>query len=216
MSYVAMLSDPKIPWSLKRTWRLIKAFFTGIVPNIPKEIVEQRRVNWGKLELDAKQRVLEWTRNRAKNRRASMKETAERSNYMLVGLALFGGLSSSLLASDGSSSASKLYIRLGFTLIAFSTAVLFIAICAKWKVWRRPRQKGESEGDEYLANTVKIQEEVKTKPQPNMELYYEYESYVTRLHKVKILLLVERRSQSIVCYAALLGFALMTRGAWIR
>lgn len=195
--------------NLKRTRQLVACFFTGIVPEIPEEIIKKRREHWRSLTLERKKLLITKIDERAKARRASMGENATRNNYIFAGLAFITAASTNIMLASTTHTAARSVIRIGAPVILTATSILLLAIAAKSKVMRR-KADDHSEADEMLER--ELQAEQHDQENPDMILLHEYEILAFRLHKRKIILLVERRAQLIATYLAIVGLLILILG----
>lgn len=200
-----------------RTWKLLKTFFTGIVADFTPEILDQRRKNWE--ELENKQGFLQTIDDYSIARRKSMYETATRGEYLIIAYVFAGGGDIAALIASNSHSATKVMLKISVTLIILAIIILALAIAAKGKVMKKPRKGGESEPDEFLANAIKLQRAAKANPTEStlkdLQLEDHRDRSFARLHRRKIVLVVERRGQFVAAIIAAAGLIMMGVGLWL-
>ncbi len=197
----------------KRSRELWKCFFTGIVNDLSGEILERREKNWELLE-DREGFLASIDDDWSKARRKSMFETAERASYVIIAYAFFAGGIFNAIIAPGINTAALILLKLSLTKISLATLILILAIAAKAKVMKAPREGGESEPDEMLENAVRVQEQAKKDiSQRDKD---RRDRAFNRLHKRKIVLTVERRAQLVAVWIATVGIIEMLVGIWLR
>lgn len=197
----------------ERSRELWKCFFTGIVKDLSGEILERRERNWGILE-DKEGFLKSIDDDWSKARRKSMFETAERASYVIIAYAFFAGGIFNAIIAPSINKAALILLKLSLTKISLATLILIMAIAAKAKVMKAPREGGESEPDEMLQNAVDVQEQARQNPaQKDKD---RRDRAFNRLHKRKIVLTVERRAQWVAVTIATVGIIEMLVGIWLR
>lgn len=192
---------------MRRTTMLFRAFFTGIVDDIPEAVFHDMEKGWKKLT--DKNGFLDSIKQQSAARRQSMFETATRSNYLMVVTAFVIAANVAMLVAPGGGAASQVLLKISTSMIALAAAILTLAISAKSKVMKRPREGGEVEPEEMLAK-------MSIHPSLDTIQWAQVKSESNKLHKRKIILVVERRAQwaSAVLMAA--GLMVMIVGVCIR
>jgi hypothetical protein len=197
---------------MRRAAMLFKAFFTGIVDELPESILEAMLKKWQKLE--GKDEYLEDVKQQSVSRRKSMFETATRSNYLLVVAAFVIAANVAMIVAPGGSTASQVLLKISTSMIALAAAVLTIAISAKSKVMKRPRKGGEVEPAEML--DAALQAEQSTTTDHDTVKWERVKRESNRLHKRKIILVVERRAQWIPAILMAAGLLVFIVGVCVR
>ena len=147
---------------MRRLKELLKAFFTGIVSDIPEPILQAMASNWSKLQDKAD--FMATVKARSDARRQSMYETATRSNYLLVVAAFAIGANATMLVASNTSTAGQVLLTISVGMIAISAAILIVAISAKSKVMKKPRKGGEIEPAEMLQLAVEVEAQAANSP----------------------------------------------------
>ena len=192
------------PRPSQRTVDLLWCFVTGIVGDLPRQVVQRRNENWARVSNKAV--FLAKVEQRSQNRRKSMAETAERSSYLGVIIAFVVAAGAQLLGASGTDGTSEFFLKIGVAANLLAGCIICLAIAAKAKVWKKPRPGGFSEPDEMLAREVDAHD-------PD-EL--ERDEVFSRLHKRKLVLVVERRAQHAAAVTSVLGSLVMIIGVLIR
>jgi Na+-transporting methylmalonyl-CoA/oxaloacetate decarboxylase gamma subunit len=196
-----------------RTAELLRCFFTGTVSDLPPEIRQKRTELWGRLA--DHEEFLDKVRVRSSGRRGSMYETATRSNYLAVVDAFVAAAGAQVLVAPDTRGASEVLLKIGMATVFLAACILVLAISAKAKVWKKPRPGGFSEADEMLQEAVDAQEQVAAGSKTQHEA--ERDRAFDRLHKRKLVLVVERRGQHAAgAVLTVVGVLVMIVGICIR
>ena len=162
-----------------------------------------------------KVRFLKEIEDKSFARHTSMNGTAGRSNYALVALAFVFAGGIAVLVVPTTSKASQVLLTIGCCMLLVATGILLIAMLAKLKVFKKPRPGGESEADEMLRWRVAHINDDGTE---DLEKYLidRRDRAFTRLNKRKVVLVVERRAQTVAAYIAVSGLSVIIVALCLR
>jgi hypothetical protein len=192
---------------------ILKAYFTGIVDDLPQATLEDMKREWA--GLTDKDDLLEEVERLSASRRQSMFETATRSNYLLVVAAFVIAANVAMLVAPDGTTTSVVLLKISTSMIVLAAAILTIAISAKSKTMKKPRAGGEFEPTEMLHQALGIESQTST-PALDVKAWKKFVDASNKLHKRKIVLVAERRAQWISAMLMTTGLLVMIAGICTR
>ena len=199
---------------MRRTTMFLKAFFIGVVDDIPQVVLRGMEEKWNGLK--HKDEFLQDIKQQSASKRESMFETATRSNYLIVVAAFVIAANVAMLVAPDGSAASQVLLKISTSLIALAAAIMTIAISAKSKVMKKPCEGGEIEPEALLRRAFSIESEAAVAPNVDVKQWKELVSASHKLQKRKIILVVERRAQWISAVFMSIGLIVMIIGICLR